>query len=86
MILDDIFQGRGCGRDIMEVRRDSVSSDRGLQRLFDATWTILAWRLVWFAGRWQAFMIRENEEEISLQTEEQLFVLFKLSFWICGVK
>ena len=40
VVLDDIFQGGDVAKDIMEVRRGQRTIYRGLQRLFDAIWTI----------------------------------------------
>lgn len=70
VILDDIFQGGDVARDIMEVRRGQRTIYRGLQRLFDATLDHpgLTASLVPLGDG--ILMIRKNEEEISLPTEE----------------
>ena len=70
VILDDIFQGGDVARDIMEVRRGQRTIYRGLQRLFDATLDHpgLTARLIPLGDG--ILMIRKNEEEISLPTEE----------------
>ena len=70
VILDDIFQGGDVARDIMEVRRGQRTIYRGLQRLFDATLdhpSLTASLIPLGDG---ILMIRKNEEEISLPTEE----------------
>lgn len=70
VILDDIFQGGDVARDIMEVRRGQRTIYRGLQRLFDATLdhpSLTASLIPLGDG---ILMIRKNQEEISLPTEE----------------
>lgn len=70
VILDDIFQGGDVARDIMEVRRGQRTIYRGLQRLFDATLDHpdLTTSLIPLGDG--ILMIRKNQEEISLPTEE----------------
>ena len=70
VILDDIFQGGDVARDIMEVRRGQRTIYRGLQRLFDATLDhpSLTDSLIPLGDG--ILMIRKNQEEISLPTEE----------------
>ena len=70
VILDDIFQGGDVARDIMEVRRGQRTIYRGLQRLFDATLDhpSLTTSLIPLGDG--ILMIRKNQEEISLPTEE----------------
>ena len=70
VILDDIFQGGDVARDIMEVRRGQRTIYRGLQRLFDATLDhpVLTASLIPLGDG--ILMIRKNQEEISLPTEE----------------
>lgn len=70
VILDDIFQGGDVARDIMEVRRGQRTIYRGLQRLFDATLDhpCLTTSLIPLGDG--ILMIRKNQEEISLPTEE----------------
>ena len=70
VILDDIFQGGDVARDIMEVRRGQRTIYRGLQRLFDATLDHpdLTASLIPLGDG--ILMIRKNQEEISLPTEE----------------
>ena len=70
VILDDIFQGGDVARDIMEVRRGQRTIYRGLQRLFDATLDhpSLTTSLIPLGDG--ILMIRKNQEEISLLTEE----------------
>ena len=70
VILDDIFQGGDVARDIMEVRRGQRTIYRGLQRLFDATLdhpSLTASLIPLGDG---ILMMRKNQEEISLPTEE----------------
>lgn len=70
VILDDIFQGGDVARDIMDVRRGQRTIYRGLQRLFDATLdhpSLTASLIPLGDG---ILMIRKNQEEISLPTEE----------------
>ena len=62
VILDDIFQGGDVARDIMEVR--------GLQRLFDATLDHPGLTASLIPLGDGILMIRKNQEEISLPTEE----------------
>ena len=70
VILDDIFQGGDVARDIMEVRRGQRTIYRGLQRLFDATLDhpSLTTSLIPLGDG--ILMIRKNQEDISLPTEE----------------
>ena len=70
VILDDIFQGGDVARDIMDVRRGQRTIYRGLQRLFDATLDhpSLTTSLIPLGDG--ILMIRKNQEEISLPTEE----------------
>ena len=70
VVLDDIFQGGDVARDIMEVRRGQRTIYRGLQRLFDATLDhpSLTTSLIPLGDG--ILMIRKNQEEISLPTEE----------------
>ena len=70
VILDDIFQGGDVARDIMEVRRGQRTIYRGLQRLFDATLDHPGLTASLIPLGDGILMIRKNEEEISLQTEE----------------
>jgi len=70
VVLDDIFQGGDIAKDIMEVRRGQRTIYRGLQRLFDATLdhpSLTASLIPLGDG---ILMIRKNQEEISLPTEE----------------
>ena len=70
VVLDDIFQGGDVARDIMEVRRGQRTIYRGLQRLFDATLDhpSLTTSLIPLGDG--ILMIRKNQEDISLPTEE----------------
>ena len=70
VILDDIFQGGDVARDIMEVRRGQRTIYRGLQRLFDATLDHPGLTASLSPLGDGILMIRKNEEEISLPTEE----------------
>ena len=70
VILDDIFQGGDVARDIMEVRRGQRTIYRGLQRLFDATLDHPGLTASLIPLGDGILMIRKNEEEISLLTEE----------------
>ena len=70
VILDDIFQGGDVARDIMEVRRGQRTIYRGLQRLFDATLDHSGLTASLIPLGDGILMIRKNEEEISLPTEE----------------
>jgi O-methyltransferase len=70
VILDDIFQGGDVARDIMEVRRGQRTIYRGLQRLFDATLGHPGLTASLIPLGDGILMIRKNEEEISLPTEE----------------
>ena len=70
VILDDIFQGGDVARDIMEVRRGQRTIYRGLQRLFDATLDQPGLTASLIPLGDGILMIRKNEEEISLPTEE----------------
>lgn len=70
VILDDIFQGGDVARDIMEVRRGQRTIYRGLQRLFDATLNHPGLTASLIPLGDGILMIRKNEEEISLPTEE----------------
>ena len=70
VILDDIFQGGDVARDIMEVRRGQRTIYRGLQRLFDATLDHPGLTASLIPLGDGILMIRKNQEEISLPTEE----------------
>ena len=70
VILDDIFQGGDVACDIMEVRRGQRTIYRGLQRLFDATLDHPGLTASLIPLGDGILMIRKNEEEISLPTEE----------------
>ena len=70
VILDDIFQGGDVARDIMEVRRGQRTIYRGLQRLFDATLDHPGLTASLIPLGDGILMIRKNEEELSLPTEE----------------
>ena len=70
VVLDDIFQGGDVARDIMEVRRGQRTIYRGLQRLFDATLDHPGLTASLIPLGDGILMIRKNEEEISLPTEE----------------
>lgn len=70
VILDDIFQGGDVARDIMKVRRGQRTIYRGLQRLFDATLDHPGLTASLIPLGDGILMIRKNEEEISLPTEE----------------
>ncbi len=70
VILDDIFQGGDVARDIMEVRRGQRTIYRGLHRLFDATLDHPGLTASLIPLGDGILMIRKNEEEISLPTEE----------------
>lgn len=70
VILDDIFQGGDVARDIMEVRRGQRTIYRGLQRLFDATLDHPGLTASLIPLGDGILMIRKNEEEVSLPTEE----------------
>ena len=70
VILDDIFQGGDVARDIMEVRRGQRTIYRGLQRLFDATLDQPGLTASLIPLGDGILMIRKNQEEISLPTEE----------------
>ena len=70
VILDDIFQGGDVARDIMEVRRGQRTIYRGLQRLFDATWDHPGLTASLIPLGDGILMIRKNQEEVSLPTEE----------------
>ena len=70
VILDDIFQGGDVARDIMDVRRGQRTIYRGLQRLFDATLDHPGLTASLIPLGDGILMIRKNEEEISLPTEE----------------
>ena len=70
VILDDIFQGGDVARDIMEVRRGQRTIYRGLQRLFDATLDQPGLTASLIPLGDGILMIRKNQEEISLLTEE----------------
>ena len=70
VILDDIFQGGDVARDIMEVRRGQRTIYRGLQRLFDATLDHPGLTASLIPLGDGILMIRKNQEEISLLTEE----------------
>lgn len=70
VILDDIFQGGDVARDIMEVRRGQRTIYRGLQRLFDATLDHPGLTASLIPLGDGILMIRKNQEEIFLPTEE----------------
>ena len=70
VILDDIVQGGDVARDIMEVRRGQRTIYRGLQRLFDATLDHPGLTASLIPLGDGILMIRKNQEEISLPTEE----------------
>ena len=70
VILDDIFQGGDVARDIMEVRRGQRTINRGLQRLFDATLDHPGLTASLIPLGDGILMIRKNQEEVSLPTEE----------------
>ena len=70
VVLDDIFQGGDVARDIMEVRRGQRTIYRGLQRLFDATLDHPGLTASLIPLGDGILMIRKNQEEISLPTEE----------------
>ena len=70
VILDDIFQGGDVARDIIEVRRGQRTIYRGLQRLFDATLDHPGLTASLIPLGDGILMIRKNQEEISLPTEE----------------
>ena len=70
VILDDIFQGGDVARDSMEVRRGQRTIYRGLQSLFDATLDHPGLTASLIPLGDGILMIRKNEEEISLPTEE----------------
>ena len=70
VILDDIFQGGDVARDIMEVRRGQRTIYRGLQRLFDATLDHPGLTATLIPLGDGILMIRKNQEEVSLPTEE----------------
>ena len=70
VILDDIFQGGDVARDIMEVRRGQRTIYRGLQRLFDATLDHPGLTASLIPLGDGILMIRKNQENISLLTEE----------------
>ena len=70
VILDDIFQGGDVARDIMDVRRGQRTIYRGLQRLFDATLDQPGLTASLIPLGDGILMIRKNQEEISLPTEE----------------
>lgn len=70
VILDDIFQGGDVARDIMEVRRGQRTIYRGLQRLFDATLDHPGLTASLIPLGDGILMIRKNQEEIFLTTEE----------------
>ena len=70
VVLDDIFQGGDVARDIMEVRRGQRTIYRGLQRLFDATLDQPGLTASLIPLGDGILMIRKNQEEISLPTEE----------------
>ena len=70
VVLDDIFQGGDVARDIMEVRRGQRTIYRGLQRLFDATLDQPGLTASLIPLGDGILMIRKNQEEISLLTEE----------------
>lgn len=70
VILDDIFQGGDVAHDIMEVRRGQRTIYRGLQRLFDATLDHPGLTASLIPLGDGILMIRKNQEEISLPTEE----------------
>ena len=70
VIFDDIFQGGDVARDIMEVRRGQRTIYRGLQRLFDATLDHPGLTASLIPLGDGILMIRKNQEEIFLPTEE----------------
>ena len=70
VILGDIFQGGDVARDIMEVRRGQRTIYRGLQRLFDATLDHPGLTASLIPLGDGILMIRKNQEEVSLPTEE----------------
>ena len=70
VVLDDIFQGGDVAKDIMEVRRGQRTIYRGLQRLFDATLDHPGLTASLIPLGDGILMIRKNQEEISLPTEE----------------
>lgn len=70
VILDDIFQGGDVARDIMEVRRGQRTIYRGLQRLFDATLDHPGLTASLIPLGDGILMIRKNQDEIFLPTEE----------------
>lgn len=70
VILDDIFQGGDVARDIMEVRRGQRTIYRGLQRLFDATLDHSGLTASLIPLGDGILMIRKNQEDVSLPTEE----------------
>ena len=70
VILDDIFQGGDVARDIMDVRRGQRTIYRGLQRLFDATLDHPGLTASLIPLGDGILMIRKNQEEVSLPTEE----------------
>ena len=70
VILDDIFQGGDVAREIMDVRRGQRTIYRGLQRLFDATLDHPGLTASLIPLGDGILMIRKNQEEISLPTEE----------------
>ena len=70
VILDDIFQGGDVARDIMEVRRGQRTIYRGLQRLFDATFDHPGLTASLIPLGDGILMIRKNQEEVFLPTEE----------------
>ena len=70
VILDDIFQGGDVARDIMEVRRGQRTIYRGLQRLFYATLDHPGLTASLIPLGDGILMIRKNQEEIFLPTEE----------------
>ena len=70
VILDDIFQGGDVARDIMEVRRGQRTIYRGLQRLFDATLDHPGLTASLIPLGDGILMIRKNQEDVSLPTEE----------------
>lgn len=70
VILDDIFQGGDVARDIMEVRRGQRTIYRGLQRLFDATLDHPGLTASLIPLGDGILMIRKNQEEVFLPTEE----------------
>ena len=70
VILDDIFQGGDVARDIMDVRRGQRTIYRGLQRLFDATLDHPGLTASLIPLGDGILMIRKNQEEVFLPTEE----------------